>query len=133
MNPHADLRMTPEEYIEYTRAAAGRPSEEPQPRPRTIEDTLEVLLALLGPTQTDTQAKQLRQLLLDNPHINSMATLHTHLKDPLTPAELGQITLRLDARQKKFDVDAAPKLFNGATDSSPLPSESVRTRVWPPQ
>lgn len=131
MNPNTDLRMTPDGYLEHMRAAAaGIPSEMRKPRPRTIEDILGVLLALLGLRQTNTQVKQLRQLLLGNPHINDIAALHTHLKDPLTPGELGQIELRLDAWQKAYDADAAPKLFSGATDSSPLPSEPDRTRVW---
>lgn len=75
------------------------------PREESVERVIALLVSVLGLDERASETKQLRELLFDEPGINSLPQLQDHLADldrsgRLTP-ELANVALRLRLELEK--------------------------------
>jgi hypothetical protein len=79
------------------------------PREESVDRVVGLLLPLLELSEASPEAEQLRQLLIDEPGIDTLTKLRSHLAVPGRPSkhrtpEIETVTRRLDARIDRLAI-----------------------------
>lgn len=103
-------------------------SAQPDTTAHRVDQTLQLLIPLLGLTETSPETAQLRNILTTRPDIDTLQKLQTHLLHPARrTGELRDLALRVTAEVQQREPNAPTELF--AEDQQTLTAEEAAAKV----
>lgn len=106
-------------------------SAHPDTTAHRVDQTLQLLIPLLGLAETSSETAQLRNILTTRPDIDTLQKLQAHLLHPARrTGELRDLALRVTAEVQQREPNAPTELF--AEDQQTLTAEEAAAKGDPP-